>query len=89
MYNVNVVNIVNIALWTHFDLSNVTKPEIKSLKKLAPAPSIPINQLRVQIVKFFGILTLTQTELGFTCWRRFRIWFSIADCHMLLVVLVL
>ena len=49
MYNVNVVNIVNIVLWTHFDLSNVTQPEVEDLKKLAPAPNIPINQLRAQI----------------------------------------
>ena len=30
-------------VWTHFDLSNVTKPEIKNLKKLVPTPNIPIN----------------------------------------------
>ena len=42
-------------VWTHFDLSNVTKPEIKNLKKLAPAPNIPINQLRAQIANFWQI----------------------------------
>ena len=30
----------------------MTKPEIEKLKKLAPAPNIPINQLRVQIANF-------------------------------------
>ena len=33
-------------VWTHFDLSNMTKPEIKNLRRLAPAPNIPIDQLR-------------------------------------------
>ena len=42
----------NFRVWTHFDLSNVTKPEIKSLKKLAPATNIPIEQLRAQIANF-------------------------------------
>ena len=52
MYNVNIVNIVNIVLWTHFALSHVTKPEIENLKKLAPAPNISIDQLRVQNANF-------------------------------------
>ena len=39
-------------IWTHFDLSNITKPEIETLKKLAPATSIPIDQLRAQITNF-------------------------------------
>ena len=55
MYNVHIVNIVNIVLWTQFDLSNVTQPEIENLKKLAPAPNIPIDQLRAQIANFRNI----------------------------------
>ena len=43
---------MNIVLWTHFDLSNVTQPEVEDLKKLAPAPNIPIDQLRVKIANF-------------------------------------
>ena len=39
-------------VWTHFDLFNVIQPEVENLKKLAPAPNIPINQLRVQIANF-------------------------------------
>ena len=39
-------------VWTHFDLSNVTKPEIGNLNKLAPAPNIPTDQLRAQIAHF-------------------------------------
>ena len=35
-----------------FDLSNVIKPEIENLKKLAPDPNIPIDQLRAQIANF-------------------------------------
>ena len=37
----------NFSVWTHFDLSNVTQPEVENLKKPAPAPNIPIDQLRV------------------------------------------
>ena len=42
-------------VWTHLDLSNVTKPEIENLKKLAPAPNIPIDHLRPQITNFRNI----------------------------------
>ena len=44
-------------VWTYFNLSNVTKPEIENLKKLAPAPNIPIDQLRAQIANFRCITT--------------------------------
>ena len=43
---------LNFRIWTHFNLSNVIKPKTQNLKKLAPAPSIPINQLRAQISNF-------------------------------------
>ena len=36
----------------HFNLSNVTKHEVENLRKLSPAPSIPIDQLRAQIANF-------------------------------------
>ena len=36
----------------HFDLSNVTQPKVENLKKLAPAPTIPIYQLRVKMANF-------------------------------------
>ena len=39
-------------IWTHIDLSNVTQPEVKNLRKLALALAIPIGQLRVQIANF-------------------------------------
>ena len=42
----------NFRLWTYFNLSNVTKPAIKNLRKLVPAPSIPIEQLSTQIANF-------------------------------------
>ena len=42
----------NFRVWTHFDLSNVTQPEVENLKKLAPATNIPIDRLRVQIANF-------------------------------------
>ena len=31
-------------VWKHFDLSNVTKPEVKNLRRLTPALNIPIDQ---------------------------------------------
>ena len=30
-------------VWMHFDLSNVTKPEIENVKRLAPAPTFPLT----------------------------------------------
>ena len=45
----------NFMVWTHFDLSNATKPEIENLKKLAPAQNIPIDQLRAWIANFRNI----------------------------------
>ena len=51
-------------VWTHFDLSNVIRPEIKNLRICAPAPNIPINQSRAQIANFRHI-TLTQTDIRF------------------------
>ena len=42
----------NFKVWTHFDLPNETQIEVKNLKKLAPAPNMPINQMRVQIANF-------------------------------------
>ena len=38
--------------WAHFNLSNVTQPELENLKILEPAPAIPIDQLRAQIANF-------------------------------------
>ena len=61
----NLHQIVNIVLWTPFDVSNVTQPETEDLRKLAPAPNIPIDQRKVQIANFRHI-NLTQTDLGFT-----------------------
>ena len=39
-------------MWTPFNLPNVTKHEVENLRKLSPAPSIPIDQLRAQIANF-------------------------------------
>ena len=43
---------ISFRVWTHFDLSNVTKAEIENLKKFAPALENPLDQLRAQIVNF-------------------------------------
>ena len=49
----------NFRIWTHFNLSNVTKPKIQNLKKFVAAPSIPIDQLRAQISNFRHITSDT------------------------------
>ena len=46
-------------VWTHFDLSNVTKLEVKNLRKLVAAPNIPIDKSRAQIVNFRHITSNT------------------------------
>ena len=59
----------NFRIWNTFNLSNLSPIESENLKKLAPAPTIPIDQLRAQIASFrqaSGILTLIQINLGFT-----------------------
>ena len=40
---------LNVRIWTHFSLSNIIKPKIQNLKKLTPASSTLIDQLRAQI----------------------------------------
>ena len=59
--NLHITKLItsSFRIWTHFDLSHVTKPEIENLKKLAPAPSIPIDQLRAQIGDFRHITSDT------------------------------
>ena len=47
----------NFRIWNTFDLSNVSPLESEKLKKFAPAPTIPIDQLRVQTASFRYINT--------------------------------
>ena len=42
----------NFRIWNTFNLSNISPIESKKLKQLAPAPTIPIDQLRTQIASF-------------------------------------
>ena len=51
-FNIPKLTTSSFRIWTHFDLSHVTKPEIENLKKCAPAPNIHINESRAQIVNF-------------------------------------
>ena len=44
-------------IWTHFNLSNMNKPEVQNLKKPAPGPNILISQLKAQIINFREIDT--------------------------------
>ena len=47
----------NFRIWNTFNLSNVSPNESEKLKKLAPATTIPIDQLRAQIASFRHINT--------------------------------
>ena len=47
----------NFRIWNTFNLSNISPIESEKLKKLAPAPTIPIDQLRAQIASFRHINT--------------------------------
>ena len=46
-----------LEFWNTFNLSNVSPIDAEKLKKLAPAPTIPIDQLRAQIASFRHINT--------------------------------
>ena len=45
-------NPTNFRIWHTFNVSNLNPIESEKLKKLAPAPTIPIDQLRAQIARF-------------------------------------
>ena len=45
-------NPTNFRIWHTFNVSNLSPIESEKLKKLAPAPTIPIDQLRAQIASF-------------------------------------
>ena len=44
--------VYNFRIWHTFNVSNLSPIESEKLKKLAPAPTIPIDQLRAQIASF-------------------------------------
>ena len=50
--NVPKYNPTNFRIWHTFNVSNLSPIESEKLKKLAPAPTIPIDQLRAQIASF-------------------------------------
>ena len=52
----------NFRIWNTFNLSNISPIESEKLKKLAPAPTIPIDQLRAQIASFRHINSDTDTS---------------------------
>ena len=57
--NVPTFNISNFRIWQPFNLSKINDVEKKQLKKLEPAPAIPMKQLRAQISSFRHIETKT------------------------------
>ena len=50
--NIPKCNPTNFRIWHTFNVSNLSPIESERLKKLAPAPTIPIDQLRAQIASF-------------------------------------
>ena len=50
--NIPKYNPTNFRIWHTFNVSNLSPIESERLKKLAPAPTIPIGQLRAQIASF-------------------------------------
>ena len=52
--NLNIPNYkpTNFRIWNTFNLSNISPIESEKLKESAPAPTIPIDQLRAQIASF-------------------------------------
>ena len=50
--NVPKYNTTNFRIWHTFNVSNLSPIESEKLKKLAPAPTIPIDQLGAQIASF-------------------------------------
>ena len=50
--NVPTFNTSNFRIWQPFNLSKINDVEKKQLKKLEPAPAIPMEQLRAQISSF-------------------------------------
>ena len=57
--NVPTFNTSNFRIWQPFNLSKINDLEKKELKKLEPAPAIPMEQLRAQISRFRHIETKT------------------------------
>ena len=45
-------NSSSFRIWNHFNISNLTVAVTRRLKKLSPTPSVPIDQLKVQIQGF-------------------------------------
>ena len=57
--NVPTFNTSNFRIFQPFNLSKISDIEKKQLKKLEPAPAIPMEQLRAQISSFRHIETKT------------------------------
>ena len=57
----------NFRIWNTYNLSNVSPIESENLKKLAPAPTIPIDQLRAQILSFRHLNTDTDKSWIYIC----------------------
>jgi hypothetical protein len=50
--HIKTFNPNDFRIWSPFNVSNITKEEIKSLKELKPAPAVPIGELKAQMDKF-------------------------------------
>ena len=64
--NVPSFNTSNFRIWQPFNLSKISGIEKKQLKKLEPAPAIPMEQLRAHISSFGHIET--KTDQSWICY---------------------
>ena len=86
--NVQKYNPTNFRIWHTFNVSNLSPIESEKLKKLAPAPTIPIDQLRAQIASFRHInINNDKKAILDYCWKWIRFWYLITCSNMWLLVL--
>ena len=50
--NIPKYEATNFRIWNDLNLSNITPTDAENLKKLTPAPTIPVPQLRAKIASF-------------------------------------
>ena len=71
----------------HLICPKIEPIDIENLKKLTPAPAIPIDQLRTQIAIFRHIETNKSTSWTYYVGGWIRFWFYIPYCNMLFSML--
>ena len=51
-FHVPKFNSSSFRIWIHFNISNITVAVTRTLQKLSPTPSVPVDQLKAQIQGF-------------------------------------